>query len=458
MISLMETLRKTGSEWQEQLDEIENAPTFSMLIIAAWEMAYILAVRLVNEVLESRAQAKTEWGTCEGCGKRLESKGMKTRQMKSILGEIKWERRLGRCPNRCAIGQVAPLDAELGLTRHQKSDTGLQRVACLAAIFVPFETAEMLLKQLTGISVGSSTIWEWVQSVGGRMMKGLEAELEALEKGELPEVEAMSAEVVAETLLIGADGVMVPFRPQKKSREGKTKWLEVKVAIFARLTRFRTRKGKITSRLHRHRVAAVLGNVDDLSERMWLEALKQGVTHSPQVVWLSDGARGFWRLFEERFQPYAIGVLDFYHAAQNVWAGVKVWLDGRTKYSRIWFADARHRLRHGQSNAVLDDIQAALTLPGLPLSAQQSLTKLYNYLNKHRNHIHYEKLKTRGLPIGSGFVESTCKWLTLREQRFKGVGMRWSEDGFNHLLHLRLSWANARFDDFFSANLSSPIS
>jgi hypothetical protein len=28
--------------------------------------------------------------------------------------------------------------------------------------------------------------------------------------------------------------------------------------------------------------------------------------------------------------------------------------------------------------------------------------------------------------------------------------MRWSEDGFNHLLHLRLDWVNGRFDDLFS--------
>jgi hypothetical protein len=63
---------------------------------------------------------------------------------------------------------------------------------------------------------------------------------------------------------------------------------------------------------------------------------------------------------------------------------------------------------------------------------------LYNYLDKHRDHIQYDKLKAAGLPIGSGLVESTCKWLI--QQRFKGVGMRWSEEGFNHLLHLRLAW------------------
>jgi hypothetical protein len=217
---------------------------------------------------------------------------------------------------------------------------------------------------------------------------------------------------------MGADGVMVPFRPQAKTPAGKTKWREVKVAIFARLGQVRTRAGKLMPRLNRHRVVAVLGDIDDLSELMWLEALKQGLKEAPQVVWLSDGARGLWRLFDERFQAYASGVLDFYHVAQNLWSGVKVWLDGRTTPCQDWFSDARHRLRHGQASAVLDDIKAAAALPGLPASAQHSLTKLYNYLDKHRDHIQYHKLKELGLPIGSGLVESTCKWLI--QQRFKG--------------------------------------
>ena len=439
---------------EKKVEELEKATTLTALIMIAWQLARVLAVGLVEESLAKRGQEKTEWEWCPKCGKRLQSKGFKPRQIKSLIGDIKWERRVGRCPNKCAIGQVAPLDKELGLASNQKSDGGLQQVACLVAIFVPYETAEMLIKQLTGIKVSPQTIWEWVQSGGKKMMNSLAEELEGLVAGKLPEPEAMSAQIAAQTLLMGADGVMVPFRPQAKTAQGKTKWREVKVAIFVRLGKVRTRAGKLISRLHHHRVAAVLGDIDDLSERMWLESLKQGLKEAPQVVWLSDGARGFWRLFDERFQPYATGVLDFYHAAQNLWAGIKVWLDGRTTRCQTWFTDARHRLRHGQANDVLDDIKAAAALPGLPASAQQSLTKLYNYLDKHRDHIQYDKLKELGFPIGSGLVESTCKWLI--QQRFKGVGMRWSEDGFNHLLHLRLAWVNGRFDSLFLPSTPSP--
>ncbi|NJP12516.1 MAG: ISKra4 family transposase, partial [Leptolyngbyaceae cyanobacterium RU_5_1] len=53
-----------------------------------------------------------------------------------------------------------------------------------------------------------------------------------------------------------------------------------------------------------------------------------------------------------------------------------------------------------------------------------------------------------GVPIGSGMVESACKWLIT--QRFMGTGMRSSEPGFNHLLHLRVAWVKGRFDSLFA--------
>ena len=49
-------------------------------------------------------------------------------------------------------------------------------------------------------------------------------------------------------------------------------------------------------------------------------------------------------------------------------------------------------------------------------------------------------------------VESACTWLI--QQRFKGGGMRWSEDGFKPLLHLRLAWVNGRFEALFGLTLS----
>lgn len=74
-------------------------------------------------------------------------------------------------------------------------------------------------------------------------------------------------------------------------------------------------------------------------------------------------------------------------------------------------------------------------------------------MERHCSHLDYPAFKADGLPLASGFVESAVKWLI--QQRFKGVGMRWSEDGFNHLLMLRLAWANGRFDTLFAPSPNS---
>jgi len=347
---------------------------------------------------------------------------------------------------------VAPLDDELGLQPHQRTSGELQSLGCAFAVFVPFATAATLLGWASGVAVSPQAVWKWVQAAGQRAMEQLHAQLQAAAEGHLPPEEPLAAEVAAMPLALGADGVMVPFRPEGGDPRGKTAWHEVKVGVLARLGRHRTRTGEMVARLHQRRLVAVFGDIEALQGRLWLEALRQGIRSAPQVVWLSDGARGLWGLFEECFTAYAMGILDFYHAAQQLWKGAAAWLDGRTSNARRWFSWARHRLRHGQPDGVLADLADALDVEGVPPTARDTLRTVYAYLQRHREHIDYAKYKELGLPLGSGMVESACKWLI--QQRFKGVGMRWSEDGFNHLLHLRLAWINGRWEALFDLALS----
>jgi hypothetical protein len=111
-----------------------------------------------------------------------------------------------------------------------------------------------------------------------------------------------------------------------------------------------------------------------------------------------------------------------------------------------------HAIACGKADGVLADLLEALEVEGLPDTARDTLTTVYAYLERHREHIDYAAYKALGLPIGSGMGESACKWLI--QQRFKGVRMRWSTDGFNHLLHLRLAWVNGRFETLFGLSLS----
>jgi len=451
MSCLSKTIAQSDPALQVLIDKIKATASLGMLILTAWQLGRAVGVKVVEEVLNERGQAPDDGGVCGQCGRKLESKGQKPREMVTLLGVVKWRRRVRGCRGGCGQGQVAPTDEALGLYPNQRTSLEVKWLACALAVFVPFEIAAVLFELLTGIKVSSKSIWGWVQERGQVAMQQLSIQLAALEQEVLPAEDVLTRATQVLPLLIGADGVMAPFRPTAGSRQGKTVWREVKVGVLARLGERITRTGKRVPYLSQRRLVAVLGDIEAFGARLWLASIQQGLLSSPHVVWLSDGGQGFWRLFDERFATYATGVLDFYHAAQNLWKGSKFWLDGRTQRARNWFVKARRRLRRGKTNKVLADIEAALDLEGLPPGAHQSLTNLYNYLDKHRDHIDYAKFKKSGLPIGSGIVESACKWLI--QQRFKGVGMRWSEDGFNHLLHLRLAWVNGRFDDLFPLNV-----
>lgn len=448
MLCLPDSIRHEDPSVQRLLRLMDDAHSLTALILAAWQVARVLAVHLVEAALAERARQPTAWPPCPACGAALRSKGFAPRQMTSLLGPIQWQRRVGRCPQGCTIPQVAPFDAALGVQPHQRTSGELQHLGCALAVFVPFATAATLLGWVSGVVVSPRAVWAWVQATGQRAMAQLQAQLQGVAQGDLPPEEPREEALDTAPLLIGADGVMVPFRPAGGSPTGKTAWHEVKVGVLARLGHHRTRTGQVVARLRQRRLVAVFGTIEALQRRLWLEALRQGIVHTPQVVWLSDGARGLWRLFDDCFTAYATGILDFYHAVQQLWKGAAAWLDGRTTQARKWFGWARHRLRHGMPDGVLADLADALDVDGLPETARDTMRTVYTYLERHREHINYARYKELGLPLGSGMVESACKWLI--QQRFKGVGMRWSEDGFNHLLHLRLAWVNGHFEALFS--------
>lgn len=435
-------------EGQDLREGIKKATTLAQMIIAACQWAKAEAVKAVEQEIAERDQRRCNWPKCPKCGARITNKDREKRQIKSMIGIVRWKRKVGRCPNGCEIGQVVPLDKEFGLEPDQRVSNELKLGACALAVFVPYQIATVLLKLLTGIELSPWSIWTWVQEVGEKAEQLLATALANLAAGQEPAPEPISAEITALPMVMGGDGVQVPFRRQPHSPAGKTKFQEVKIGIIARIKHFVNRRGTDVVKIQRKKVVAVLGNIDQLRDRLWLEALKPGIRRAPQVVWISDGARGLWRIFRERLADLAIGILDFYHAAQNIWKAASTWLDGRTNKSRDWFSRLRHLLRHGKPSEVLAEVHQPLANKKLRYRARKSLENLESYLSDHEQHLDYTRFKELGLPIGSGMVESACKWLI--QQRFKCVGMRWSEDGFNHLLHLRIAWVNGRFYELFS--------
>ncbi len=373
MLCLSDSIRHDDPDVQPSLAITWQAQTLTELVIAAWTLVRLIGVQVIESVLAERAQQPTCWPTCPPGGQRLHTQGLVKRQMTSLVGWIRWRRRVGRCPSGCTIGQVAPFDETLGLSPHQRSRQERHALGCAVAVLVPFATAAPLLSWYRATPVSPWAVWPWVQAAGPEAMSRLEAEWKRLESGEEPEAEPMAPELAHAPLARGDDGVMGPFRPHGGRPEGKTQWREVKVGVLARLPWHWTRNGKPVMRLAPRRLVAVLGDIEGFKPRLGLEVLRPGMPCAAKGVWLNDGDRGLWRLSDDRFRYHGQGILDFYHGAHNLWNGAAARLDGRTKPARRGLGWARHRLRHGHPDDVRGDVAEALEIETLPESPRERL-------------------------------------------------------------------------------------
>ena len=173
MLCLHDSIRHNDPAVQRLLSAVEDAHSLPEFILAAWQVARVLTVHLVEAVLAERARHPTRWPRCPQCGACLRRKGFAKRQITSLCGPIQWRRRVGRCPHGCETPQVAPLDEALGVQPHQRTSGELQSLGCALAVFVPFATAARLLGWYSGGAISARAVWCWVQAAGQRAMEQL---------------------------------------------------------------------------------------------------------------------------------------------------------------------------------------------------------------------------------------------------------------------------------------------
>ena len=106
MLGLSDSLRDAEPCGQRVLGTVAEAPTLPELILAAWAWARVLASHLVEAVLAERARRPTAGPCCPQCGAGMRRTGGVKRQVISLLGPLRGQRRVGRCPQGCATPQV----------------------------------------------------------------------------------------------------------------------------------------------------------------------------------------------------------------------------------------------------------------------------------------------------------------------------------------------------------------
>jgi hypothetical protein len=81
MLCLSESIRYDEPRLQHGLQTAYHAANLTELIVAAWALARVMAVHVVESVLKEWASAPTVWPLCPQCGKPLRSKGFVRREI-----------------------------------------------------------------------------------------------------------------------------------------------------------------------------------------------------------------------------------------------------------------------------------------------------------------------------------------------------------------------------------------
>ena len=85
----LESLYPDRAEWLSHCEQFRQAITLPELVWTALQLGLLFARLAVEQELNNRAKAPTEWPACPKCQGNIRSKGLRPRQMETLIGCIK---------------------------------------------------------------------------------------------------------------------------------------------------------------------------------------------------------------------------------------------------------------------------------------------------------------------------------------------------------------------------------
>jgi hypothetical protein len=259
----------------------------------------------------------------------------------------------------------------------------------------------------------------------------------------------VEVEPIAAQASVSTDGAMVLIRT-----EG---WKEVKIAAISAVrvddADARTpdpaqpsrRDHDVLVTLGRHSYQAGLWDADTFAPYQYAEGLRRGLDHCPQVTSTNDGAPWIERVTRLNF-PTAPQIIDWSHAADQVWAVAHAVQGEHTPAAQRWAETQLDALWQGQVAAVVQTLDRLhLDQESYPPLVQQAP----DYFRTRQSQMQYDQFRAKGWPIGSGVVESAAN--TVVHHRLKRPGRGWKREYAQAMLAALCELHSHRFDRAWQA-------
>jgi hypothetical protein len=301
-----------------------------------------------------------------------------------------------------------------------------------------------------GTDLNIKVVHRIARQLGAAMLTCRTRDLLRWRAGLLPPAAALAGRRVAAMIDGGRTRIRTVIRKQRGQGKGKkqrrryqAEWREPKLLIIFEIDDHGRMKAKT-----RPWIDGTFAGPDEAMELLAFHLHRLGAGQAEVVVFVADGAPWVWdRLdwVEQRVgltAAQAVRVLDWCHAVHNLSLALAALplaaAERRREYDQI-----RRWLRRGWHGLVQGALVRLAEASGRPKEVEQPL----EYLSKHAaaGHMEYQSCRRRGLPQGSGAIESAIRRVI--NLRLKGPGLMWQEENAEGALALRAAAVTERWDE-----------
>jgi len=367
---------------------------------------------------------------CPHCDRLAPLQEARGRTIHTTCGPLAFTRPWYHCA-RCHRG-FSPVDRALAVPAYARVSPALVAWLVRLTVAMPPREAAAVLTDLTGLVVHPDTLRAHATAVGEALANTDDA---AIAQVQATRAAAEPVDPAPGTLVVETDGAMVRYR------DG---WHEVKIGVVGG-----TADGELTAASY----VAARESATQFGPRLLAEAARRGAVEvvrwdgaptRPSLAVLrpvhivGDGAPWIWNLAAEHFGERT-EVVDFYHAAEHVWAVARAVYGADTDEAQVGATVCIRAMREVGGTpvrAALAALQPATAAAAAVVRAERG------YFTTNAARMDYPALAARGLPIGSGAVESSAAHVV--QHRMKRPGQRWSERGARAMLALRARAASGR--------------
>ena len=220
---------------------------------------------------------------------------------------------------------------------------------------------------------------------------------------------------------------LTPLRRLKK-RNRKIDWREVRVGLARPVENKDSRT-----------FVAKMAQYPELVPQLHSAAVDQGLSIYTLVFGIADGGNGLKEALETKFTNFQF-ILDYAHFKQHLYQAVEA-MELEPSWRDIWLNCAQDLIEGGRVKTIIS------RLKHWSGRGKEVVFNFAKYLERFGQSVHYQKYRDWGLPIGSGEIESSHRYIP--QKRLKIPGATWHPQMINPMLALRVIRANDWWNDFW---------